>query len=43
MLRLFNVYGKGLEGRVVDGFIGNALNKNLKIYGTGRNKSFLYR
>jgi len=44
IFRLFNVYGKGLQGRVVDGFIGNALkNKDLKIYGTGKQtRSFLY-
>ena len=45
IFRLFNVYGKRLQGRVVDGFIGNALkNKDLKIYGTGKQtRAFFHR
>ena len=42
--RLFNIYGYGLEGRVVDIFFEKALkNKDLEIFGTGREKRcFLY-
>lgn len=44
IFRLFNVYGPGLEGRVVDNFLKNAIkNKNLKIFGDGNQKRcFLY-
>jgi UDP-glucose 4-epimerase len=44
IFRLFNVYGPGLEGRVVDIFIKNAIaNKNLNIFGKGSQKRcFLY-
>ncbi len=39
IFRLFNIYGPGLEGRVVDIFIKNALNgKNLLINGNGNQK-----
>ena len=44
IFRLFNVYGPGLEGRVVDIFIKNAIkNKNLNVFGNGSQKRcFLY-
>ena len=43
--RLFNIYGYGLEGRVVDIFFDKALkNKDLEIFGTGGEKRcFIYR
>ncbi len=42
--RLFNIYGHGLEGRVVDIFFERARkNRDLEIFGTGREKRcFLY-
>lgn len=42
--RLFNIYGYGLEGRVVDKFFERAIkNRDLEIFGTGREKRcFLY-
>jgi len=44
IFRLFNVYGPGLKGRVVDNFILKALNqKPLQINGSGnQTRSFLY-
>ncbi len=44
IFRLFNVYGPGLNGRVVDGFLEKALkNRDLNIYGSGKQtRSFLY-
>jgi len=44
IFRLFNVYGPGLEGRVVDNFIKKAINqKPLLVNGNGKQtRSFLY-
>ncbi len=44
IFRLFNVYGNGLYGRVVDEFISKSKkNQNLSIYGDGKQtRSFLY-
>ena len=43
-VRLFNIYGTNLKGRVVDSFIKNALqNKDLEIYGNGKQtRCFLF-
>ncbi len=43
-VRLFNIYGPNLKGRVVDGFIKRAIkNKDLEIYGNGKQtRCFLY-
>ena len=44
IFRLFNIYGPGIEGRVVDKFAINAINnKNLLVYGNGKQtRCFLY-
>ena len=43
-VRLFNIYGTNLKGRVVDNFLNKALkNQDLEIYGSGKQtRCFLY-
>lgn len=43
-VRLFNIYGPNLKGRVVDGFIKRALkNQDIEIYGNGKQtRCFMY-